>query len=208
MGLIHNELRRSKLSEALTRALGASKGAPGIERFGETLTPTIDLWSQPEWAFLRNERLGATVHVKAAVAGEFGIIGIVNPATSNRIVVVEVAGVTTTVAGTTFLEAATEAQMNALTAAAQQVGSTRDRRGGTDTATQTIAGSAVAQTTGGRQVDRALSTTAGNPGLFTVALPHVLPPGQALAIVGRIANEIVIAFFGFRERQALPGELV
>lgn len=58
MGLIHNELRKGTLSRALKSILGDDQGEGGIERYGETLTPVIDLWSptQSEWALPRSER--------------------------------------------------------------------------------------------------------------------------------------------------------
>ncbi len=209
MGQLHNELRRSKLSEALTRAIGASKGAVGIERFGETLTPMIDLWSLPEWSALRNERLGIIRVATGPVAGNFSFVFLVNPIAAGRLVVVDAVSVATIVAGSCFLESATEAQVAAgIAAAAQTVGTTRDRRLGIDTATQTISGINVAQTIGGRQIEVATSTAGGGGGLFVLGLPHVLPPGQALGVSGRVANEQMIATFRWRERQALPGELL
>lgn len=208
---IHNALKYgTALLRGFSRALGLGEDEEGVVRLGETLTPVIDFWSatEPQWAVLRGERLGVTRHFKAAVAGEFGVVALVNPGPpQRRVVVVEFAACITGVAGGVILEGATAAQVNALTGAAQQVGSSRDRRFGEDTTTQTIAGSAVAQTTGGRLIDTALSTAAGTPGPFTVALPYVLPPGQALAIVGRIANESVVGFFRYREREAFPGEV-
>lgn len=39
----------------MQNALGAS-GEGGVERYGETLTPVLDVWSLPEWRYLRNER--------------------------------------------------------------------------------------------------------------------------------------------------------
>lgn len=208
MGLLHNELRRSKLSEALTHAVGASKGSVGIERFGETLTPIIDLWSLPEWAALRQERLGVIRASQAAVAVNFGFVCLVNPIVSGRLVTCEAITVATTVSGSIPLELATEAQVTAgLAAAAQTVGSTRDRRLGLQTATQTISGINVAQTLGGTVVEVATSTAGGAGGPFTVALPIVLPPGQAIVIAGRVVNELIQVNFRWRERQALPGEL-
>lgn len=90
MGQLHNELHRGQYSAALTRALDEMRGSAGLERFGETLTPVIDLWSKPEWAHLRNERLGAVSRaVTAGGAGTTAGVALANPSTSQNIVVVE-----------------------------------------------------------------------------------------------------------------------
>jgi len=90
MGQVHNALRGGSLSAALTRAVGEMRGASGLERYGETLQPTLDLWSQPEWAYLRGELLGAAFRaVAAAGAGTFAAVALCNPLTSRSIVVVE-----------------------------------------------------------------------------------------------------------------------
>lgn len=206
---IHNAIKYgTSLLRGYSRATGLGEDEEGTVRLGETLTPVLDFWSQPEWAFSRGEIPGVTRVVKNAVAGEFGIIGLLVPAASRRrIVVVELVKIASIVAGTCFLEVCTEAQINALTAAAQTVGSTRDTRAGFDTASQTISGSAVAQTAGGRQLDVALSTAGGPGGLYDAAVPFVLSPGFALAAVGRAANEQIIVTFRYREREAFPGEL-
>lgn len=88
MGQQHNELRRGEVSRALKNALGDTRQG-GLERYGETLTPAIDLWGRPEWAFLRDEHLWGFSQTVAAVVGEQGGVAVVNPAGSNRIVVVE-----------------------------------------------------------------------------------------------------------------------
>lgn len=58
MGLIHNELRKGTLSRALKVILGADESEGGIERYGETLTPVVDIFSptQSEWSLPRGER--------------------------------------------------------------------------------------------------------------------------------------------------------
>lgn len=207
MGLIHNELRRSKLSEALTRAVGASKGAPGIERFGETLTPVIDLWSQPEFAWLRREVLGFSRRQVVAVAAELSMIALINPVNSRRIVTVDKAGTLTAAATSVQLVAMTEAQVVAHTLT-RAVTFNRDRRNpdpnfdaatvvetGTDPAL--LSGLVMDDVVGG--VNSRLE--------FTNGLPHILPPGQALMIAAATVNITINGYFSFRERQALPGEL-
>lgn len=89
MGQLHNELRRGILSRALTLALGDARGAGGIERFGETLTPIIDLWDRPEWAALRDELFWVHGAIASAVVGEFSAAAVTNPAGSPFIITVE-----------------------------------------------------------------------------------------------------------------------
>lgn len=58
----HNALQQyTELLDAYSRALGERDGWSGIERGGETLTPVIDLWSQPDWDYLRGVERRSTV---------------------------------------------------------------------------------------------------------------------------------------------------
>lgn len=76
MGQIFNELTKSALGAALLNALGLKEGK--LERFGETLTPIIDLWGQPEWQLLRGEIPYARVVFPPAVAARFSSAEFVN----------------------------------------------------------------------------------------------------------------------------------
>jgi hypothetical protein len=79
MADIHNALTRGSFSNALKSLLGATKDPGGIERYGETLTPVIDLWRRPEASFLRQEYL-FTLHLAlGAVAGELNAIAVCCP---------------------------------------------------------------------------------------------------------------------------------
>jgi hypothetical protein len=76
MGSIHNELRRGPWSRAATAILGDTREGSGIERLGESMTPSLDLWSpaRPDWAIYRGEQLVYLHDLQAAVAAEFGCI--------------------------------------------------------------------------------------------------------------------------------------
>lgn len=77
MGQIHNELRKGTLSRALKSLVGDDQAEGGLERYGETLTPTIDLWSptQSEWALPRGERrFGVRGTTPIAPAGQFAAL--------------------------------------------------------------------------------------------------------------------------------------
>lgn len=60
----------------------------GIERAGETLTPTMDLWALPEWALLRGETIFSRIWSVGAQAALFSSAEFVNPAGSGVLAVV------------------------------------------------------------------------------------------------------------------------
>lgn len=88
MAQVHNALDASLLGKAIRAALGVKDGISTIERFSETLTPTLNLWERLEWAILRGERHWTTHSQAGAVVGELPLIGVSNPANSGLIVVV------------------------------------------------------------------------------------------------------------------------
>lgn len=89
MGTIHNELPRDFLGKALKNALGVNDAESVIERFSETLQPTINLFERPEWSILRGELLWVVTPSQPAVAAEFQQVGIRNPTGSGKLVVLE-----------------------------------------------------------------------------------------------------------------------
>lgn len=89
MGTVHNELPRDFLGKALKNALGVNDAESVIERFSETLQPTINLFERPEWSILRGELLWVVTPSQAGVAAEFQQVGIRNPTGSGKLVVVE-----------------------------------------------------------------------------------------------------------------------
>jgi hypothetical protein len=86
---IQNQLNRDYWTSAIKAALGVSKGEGGIERYGETLTPVIDLWSMPEWAFLRKDQPFAFFTSASAFAAEFSFVGLSVPTNSGLVLVIE-----------------------------------------------------------------------------------------------------------------------
>jgi len=205
VGLIHNALRRSTLSRALTRAVGDSRGDAGLERYGETLTAVIDLWSQPEWAYLRGETLVGSVTVAAAVVAEFSAVALINPAASGFLVVVERVFAHGSIQ--TFALGQSTAAPLIATLAAVGSGQIRDRRNRqtANTVGQLLSGSDAGSIAASAELIAAVATT-DRVG-FESSLPVVLPPGQGLAVQGQTVNLQVIAAFGWRERAVLPGEL-
>lgn len=88
---VHNALHHFTKEQAAFRKIvrEGDEGFTGIERAGETVTPVVNLWDRPEWAALRGETPWSLFHAQAAVAAEFGFVGLRNPASSGGIAVVE-----------------------------------------------------------------------------------------------------------------------
>lgn len=90
MGDVHNELNNGLLSKAVKNALGVNTGESGVERFGETLTPTMDPWERPEWGYLRSEQwFGCHVETATAPALRLPVVGLYVIPPSRAINVVE-----------------------------------------------------------------------------------------------------------------------
>lgn len=89
MGVLHNELKEGDFGKAVENALGLDLAEGGLERVGETLQPTFNMWERPEWAVLRGERLWAVQPSQPAVVGEFSSVGIAVPANSKVIAVID-----------------------------------------------------------------------------------------------------------------------
>lgn len=211
MASVHNEMRRGVLSAALTRAVGDMRGAAGLERFGETLQPVIDLWRQPEWGFLRLEKPCAGFRGANAVAGEFAVVALVNPAASGVIAVVEAismdAGGLAASTVMTVEGPLTEAQV-AAALAGPAAGNVRDTRfsalnqffSACVTYTGTEAGAL------GPSLEDA-RVPAGNMIYAQVGVPFVLHPGWAVAARLGTVNQAATFSFKWRERRAFPSEL-
>lgn len=201
MGAIHNELRRSQLSGALTRAVGASKGAVGIERFGETLTPVIDLWERPEWSYLRYEILLGCANNQAAVAAQQSYVALVNPITSGILVTLDqYAGDVNNVVGLVANSAAIITG-----GAAGTPGFARDSRWPARMGNNFNSGVAtvVKGTAAALGVNTFFTFGANVLGL----LPVVVSPGFAFVIASTAQNVVLNAQLAYRERKVLPGEL-
>jgi hypothetical protein len=89
MAEIHNRIPRGLISAAVTAAVGIVSGDAGIERLDESLEAIIDLWSQPEFYFLRNEALcGGQNTQTAGGATTLASVALINPAASKKLIVV------------------------------------------------------------------------------------------------------------------------
>lgn len=206
MGDQHNELRRGQLSAALSRALGDMRGG-GLERYGETVDPVIDLWDQPEWAFLRAERLVAISRAGPAVLAEFGTVALLNPTGSQAVCVVEEVTLDAgTLAASTLMNLGIVTEAVALaTIGTPQFGIGRDTRfiGAGVTLCTTIAGSDPANL---GSVIESVRVPAGNMPISR-SVPYVLSPGFALWAQLATVNTSFLLNLKWRERRGFPSEL-
>lgn len=206
MGDVHNELRRGDLSNALTAAVGDSRGRGGIERYGETLVPIIDLWRQPEWAFLRRERLsGGRMALAAGAATELGQVALINPAGSGMIVVVEQATVDIPVAGQVVVQMGSAAGFGVLTTASSPA-NVDTRFANTTEPMAQLRGLAFASSALG--VIFWQHTIAALTPVELLSSPVVLSPGFGINVVNLDDAAAVRVSYRWRERTAYKGELV
>lgn len=214
MGQLHNELTRGLFSSALTAALGVAKGRGGLERFGETLQPIVNLWERPEWAFLRQEQLWAVRQSQGAVALEFGHIAIANPANSGVISVVEVYQARSSTAGTSldtsiFYEGTWTSSTARATMALQANGvralDTRVRPSGI-VRTEIWSGTDPASQGGAQAIDNDIAVVA-NDWRTLIMVPVVLVPDSAVIVIGGTVNVVVAMRARGYERAILNGEL-
>jgi hypothetical protein len=205
MGDLHNELRRTPLPGALSRALGLTKGVEGLERISETLDVGLDLWALPEWAYLRRERLCSGWQSQAGVAGEYSAISLVNPAGSGMILVAERAvGV---VGAAMYVNTTIYGAAAAIGAAGTSLAN-RDTRWEPATnrpVGQLWLGTTAAAPGGAYSLSGLQGSTTVNSD--AVLAPVVLGPGTALIIWGGTVNTSLRYTVVWRERRAFPGEL-
>ncbi|MGH7180161.1 MAG: hypothetical protein ACREJC_22475 [Tepidisphaeraceae bacterium] len=206
MTLVHNALIAfPELARAYKRAVG-SDWEVAVERLSETVVPTLDLWSQPEWRHLIAIRSWHTRRSDAAVAAQTSGVGIQNVAGSRSIVVITRCSTDT---GNTQL-------FQGLATATIDASSNCHPR---DSRIQLFPDAGVA-------IPRVVDVTTANLGAagyfgptFSVVAgvegaeiinrdnPVVLAPNSILLVVrSPVATAITAGFAGYT-RRALPGEL-
>lgn len=181
------------------------EGTSGLERYGETLTPTLDLWDLPEWAYLRREVLFGWEGSPAAVAGEFSGAALVNPAGSGTIVVVERIHAHAGATFATYLSYVTEAVVTA-TFAAGALPVLRDSRNLNVPGRARFFTGSDPGFLATRQLEN-IFVAANTLTPFSTGLPFVLTPGYGLVVQAGAVNNAFAVSFGYRERTAFPGEL-
>jgi hypothetical protein len=200
----HNEIHYGvQFTQAIAKAVGLGD-EEGVIRLAETLTPIIDVWSRPEWAFLIGDRLCAVFRNEGAVAGEFSAAALVNPAASGILVVCDAASFDHAGVGTVCqLQMQTEAAI-AATLLTSAKGNVRDRRGAVNSGANILSGSDASSGIGVSLEER---RSPGNETIDFKALPVILPPGFGLIQVLILVNTGCAFNFVWRERKLLPGEL-
>lgn len=213
MPRIHNQLTRGPWSSAIQAALGDSKAEGGIERYGETLTPIVDLWSQPEFAFLRVEHLGACHFTSVAVVAELSFVAVgpnLNDTTS--VVVVEAISARTTPPGTVFIANSTRAFMSASQAPTESNVPNRDQRyAGTqiavtrNVAVSTWVGSDAIVLASGGVLEEMFNPTSNVP-VTSFMAPFIVKPGGALVVQCSATNTLLAVNIKLRIRSAFGSE--
>lgn len=210
MAQVHNALDASLLGPAIRAAVGVRDGVSTVERFGETLQPTIDLYGRPEWSRPRGEDLWSMAIQVAAAAGLASMAYVVNPSTSGMLVCVQHWDLFTNTAQQGFYSIASEAQVTAL-GLPFLPGYHRDLRGTNSIAQKQT----VSQLRYGTNVGAAgtnigyqlISTSAGGfDGRRDWSV--ILPPGTAFGFTAQVVNSVLAGTVWGWERKALRGELV
>lgn len=212
---LHNALTRGQLSAAMQRALGVSFDSAGIERYGETMQPVLDLWRQPEHSILRGDFRWAGQESVAAAVGEFAIWAVGNAPGSGGILVLERVGVRSGVAVNQIVAGiATRSQILVTLAAAlapNPIGVDNRNSGPNEGTSARVIGQVEffdgtdAASLPGTLID------AVEPNGTTTAemlnLPVILKPGTCYYVEQLGANvNLRVSSYG-RWRKALPGEL-
>lgn len=198
---LHNALHHAtQLQDAYRNAVGeADASFTGIERAGETLTPVIDLWSQPEWRLPRGEiPYAARINV-AAVAARFSAMEWVNPAGSDILAVL--GGVWTEDVSADLVVDNGGALGVTATFRGRCLDTRKPNFGETSECT-IVTGDFAAG--GILPVWRTVPTAVPQP---HVPLRVVLAPGTKLWIIGNVVNTAVRGAVWWTERRILPGEL-
>jgi len=211
MGSLHNELRRTQFSTALKNFLGDTRSESGIERYGETLTPIIDMLVEGEINFLREETLFEGVVNATAVAGEEGYVGIGLPVFSKDLLIVErvnARGAATQSVVIGFSTRAVVAPTLTLTSTMRN----RDQRAAASGLTLLNLGARIEAWSG---TDPAALISNSEEILCTdtafrefIGGPWIIKPGGVLLVTNLTLNAFVGANFAGRVRAARTGELV
>jgi hypothetical protein len=198
----HNELRRAG---EISR-VGATDADGAVERFGETLTPVLDIWRQPEWDFLRDEFDWGFTLTQAAIAAEFGAVGVVNPTGGNKIIVVERCTFEAVTAAEGYQAGTATAAVILATLASSQSLLPRDTRWpqaasglvafGSDAAIGSIITSSF-------EKRNQAAVNISNP---LTCPPVILQPGFGFVVVGTTVNQVIIVNMYGRERTTYPAE--
>jgi len=202
VGQIHNELTRAgRILVGIKNILGVRDTESGVERFGETLQPILDPWSQPEFAWSNRHFLrGATITDAADVANISSVL-LFLPANVSTLVIVEHIFVNTSAAQTIIFA------VGSLDAPdTEQAGIPRDTRDGFSTGPSVARiGPRTAAALGGDSTLLAFPTDSS----FRLELHHpgiVLTQGTELVIGHAAVNRAITVAMWWREYESFPTE--
>jgi hypothetical protein len=209
---IHNELRRGPFSRATKAALGDTTAEGGVERYGETMQPVLDLWARDEFGYLRSEYLFGERLQKGADVANCGVCGIALSNSCKLVAAVWASGANSTANGSLSIEPYSRDLLAALGGAAQ--GNPAQAR---DSRNWSVA-------SGGPVPSDLQFWTAltGAPGLNAryeqlnfpdseirpfFGGPWILRPGAAIIVQTEAINQVITVNFWGWVRSALNGEL-
>lgn len=209
MAQLHNAIKYgTAILRGYSRAIGLDEGEEGAIRLGETITPVLDLWRLPEWAYLRADRLMGGAFDVTSIVTEVPSALLYNPAASQLLGVVTRIMFQNITVATTFLLAFVRAAVIPAGFVVNNSGplDTRDAQliAAAGSVLQVAQDSEVAGTTGGINFDT-ISAVIGQRHEDTQ--PIVLAPGTGLLLTGQ-ANAVntIRGSFRWRERAFFPGE--
>lgn len=204
-GAVHNAMPASPIADAVSRMVGDTTGALGLERYGETLTPILNPWELPEWDYLRRTRICMGYAQAGPVAGEYSTISLLNPITSQHLIVLEHAFGLLGTAGSVFTMFPID--YTAIVGAATITNNSVDSRwGGANYPLGLVyQGTTAAAPAGRALVQMAWLPTGGTE--QTIVSPVVIGPGTCVAFCAATVNIMLRLNLVWRERRALSGEL-
>jgi hypothetical protein len=198
-----NEIQAARYNEGIQKLMWMSQEAPAPQ-MGSDISPVLDIGDPPpENRYLMSERLCVGQAEGAANAGQSSWTGILNPAGSGLLIVVEKIVVNKSVTGRIFFFRA-----RGLTGTVSTTRCYRDTRINSDVLVVpggiVQSGIALATAPGRNNIAQAyvLATTT-----FTLDIPWVLGPLSSIGVFCETLNEATQATYFWRERALLASEL-
>lgn len=208
----HNAITHApELLQSYPRAVGLSALEPGVERLGETLTPTLDVWGghHRDLSFLRRERRCAGVEASVAGAGTFASVSFINPAGSGLIASIDAINFSTNIAGVVTLRLHSPVAGGP---AANQVAAVDQRWGTTPLPICVMRQAALGAVPTGRivwELELPLALMVSIPPQFLPILsPDGVPSGSFNVYHNTATTPTLRVAIAWHERVARPGELV
>ncbi len=197
---VHNALHHATRLQNGYRVVLAEAGADfqGIERAGETITPTLDLWSRPEFGLVRGEVLYRRADNSPAVALRFASFELVNPTGS---------GVLAVVTRVENDSGAVELELAPDSGAAIAANPVTNRGVAVDTRFANLGEASKCAMVGGDLAAGAAIRVERIAGSGASDQPWIIAPGRKLFIIGLTVNTAISVGVSWHERIASDEEL-